>query len=81
MIFCPQTGIPIDTGHDLMELGRLGSRPQLVVGCTECGENHSWLVDDVFVDLEPGLDGRPFTEVARVAHTEVGRSDQVPDER
>jgi hypothetical protein len=81
MIFCRQTGIPVDTGHDFTEVARLGSNPQILVGCTECGDDHLWLIDDVFVDLEPGLDGKPFKEVARVAHTEVGRPDHLRDER
>jgi hypothetical protein len=81
MIFCPHTGIPIDTGHELTEVGRLGSRPRVLVGCTECGHDHLWVIEDVFLDPEPGLDGRTFREVARVSHTEVGRPDHLRDER
>jgi hypothetical protein len=48
-IFCPYTGLPVDTGHELAEVGRLAPRPQMLIDCTECGEDHDWVIEDAFL--------------------------------
>jgi hypothetical protein len=49
MIFCPHTGSPIDTGHELTEIGRLAPQPQVLIDCPECGEDHGWTIEDAFL--------------------------------
>ena len=48
-IFCPYTGLPVDTGHQLTEVGRLAPQPQMLIDCTECGEDHGWMIEDAFL--------------------------------
>jgi hypothetical protein len=50
MIFCPHTGIPVDTGHELTEIGRLAPQPQMLIDCIECGEDHHWTIEDAFLE-------------------------------
>jgi hypothetical protein len=49
MIFCPHTGLPVDTGHELTEIGHLAPQPQRLVDCPECGEDHGWMIEDAFL--------------------------------
>jgi hypothetical protein len=49
MIFCPHTGMPVDTGHELTEIGRLAPQPQMLIDCTECGEDHGWTIEEAFL--------------------------------
>ena len=49
MIFCPHTGLPVDTGHELTEIGRLAPQPQMLIDCIECGEDHGWMIEDAFL--------------------------------
>jgi hypothetical protein len=49
MIFCPHTGLPVDTRHELREIGRLAPHPQILVDCAECGEDHGWTIEDAFL--------------------------------
>jgi len=49
MILCPHTGLAADTGHELTEIGRLAPRRQVLIDCTECGEDHDWTIDDAFL--------------------------------
>jgi hypothetical protein len=51
MATCPVTAVPVDTGYELTEIPRLGRRPQLLVDCLECGQDHSWHLENAF--LEP----------------------------
>jgi hypothetical protein len=44
MIFCPHTGVPVDTGPVLNEIGALAP-PQVLVDCCECGEDHGWMIE------------------------------------
>jgi hypothetical protein len=48
-IFCPYTGLPVDTGHELTEVGRLAPQPQTLIDCTECGEDHGWMIEEAFL--------------------------------
>jgi hypothetical protein len=50
MIRCPATGRASDTGYDLSALPSVAGRRQLLVDCLECGQDHDWSVDDVFLD-------------------------------
>ena len=50
MIFCPHTGLPVDTGHELTEIGRLRPQPQTLIDCIECGQDHGWLIEDTFLE-------------------------------
>jgi hypothetical protein len=49
MIFCPHTGLPVDTLHELGEIGRLAPHAQTLVDCAECGEDHGWTIEDAFL--------------------------------
>jgi hypothetical protein len=49
MIVCPRTGVPVDTGHELAEIGALAPQLQDLVDCTECGERHGWTLTDAFL--------------------------------
>jgi hypothetical protein len=50
MIFCPHAGLPVHTGHELTEVGRLAPQPQMLVDCAECGDDHGWLIEDAFFE-------------------------------
>jgi hypothetical protein len=49
MIFCTQTGVPVHTGHELIEIGALAPQPQVLIDCGECGEDHGWTIEDAFL--------------------------------
>jgi hypothetical protein len=49
MILCPLTGRSVDTGFELATPA-IGPEPQLLVDCTECGQDHEWLVEDAFLE-------------------------------
>ena len=49
MIFCPHTGLPVDTGNELSAIGRLAPRPQVLIDCIECGQDHGWLIEEAFL--------------------------------
>jgi hypothetical protein len=49
-IFCPHTGLPVDTGHELVEIGRIAPQRQLLIDCSECGEDHAWTIEDAFLE-------------------------------
>jgi hypothetical protein len=51
MVSCPVTAVSVDTGYELTEIPRLGRGPQLLVDCLECGQDHSWHLENAF--LEP----------------------------
>ena len=46
VITCPVTGWPTDTGFALSELPAVVAGPQLLIDCLECGQDHSWRIDD-----------------------------------
>jgi hypothetical protein len=48
-IFCPHTGLPVDTGHELIEVDRLAPQAQMLIDCIECGEDHGWVIEDAFL--------------------------------
>jgi hypothetical protein len=48
-IFCPYTGLPVDTEHELTDVGRLVPHPKTLIDCTECGEDHGWTIEDAFL--------------------------------
>lgn len=50
MVRCPVTGISADTGLDLSSVPKLVSSEQLLVDCPECGQDHTWIADDAFVE-------------------------------
>jgi hypothetical protein len=49
MIFCPHTGLAVDTGHELPAIASLAPRRQLLIDCIECGQDHDWLIEDAFL--------------------------------
>lgn len=50
VIACPVTGLATDTGFDLSAVPALGGGEHLLVDCLECGQDHSWQIDDAFLD-------------------------------
>jgi hypothetical protein len=48
-IRCPVTGTPADTGYELSSIPTVSAR-NLLVDCTECGQDHLWQVEDAFLD-------------------------------
>jgi hypothetical protein len=47
MIVCPQTGAGVSTGYELIPI-RAVTLPRRLVGCTECGQDHTWRIKDAF---------------------------------
>lgn len=54
MIHCPHTGIPVDTGYEITAIPARGLA-HLLVDCIECGQDHTWHIEDAFVErrVEP----------------------------
>ena len=50
MITCPVTGLATDTGFELSELPAVVSGPRILIDCLECGQDHSWRIDDAVLD-------------------------------
>ena len=48
-IHCPATGRAADTGFEISAMPTLRARPQILVDCLECGQDHEWTVDDIQV--------------------------------
>jgi hypothetical protein len=48
-IRCPVTGTPADTGYELSSIPTVATQ-NLLVDCTECGQDHLWQVEDAFLD-------------------------------
>jgi len=48
-IRCPVTGTPAVTGYELSSIPTV-SAPNLLVDCTECGQDHVWHLEDAFLD-------------------------------
>ncbi len=49
MVVCPATGHPTDTGFELSGVPRVSARPQILVDCLECGQDHEWRIDQAFL--------------------------------
>ena len=49
MIRCPHTGEPVDTGFELSSIPAM-ALPHLLIDCTECGQDHTWRIEDAFVE-------------------------------
>ena len=50
VVICPATCRSADTGFELGAIPELSSGSHLLVDCLECGQDHQWNLDDVFVD-------------------------------
>ena len=50
MIPCPVTGMPVDTGADLVAAQDMGPSGDILVDCIECGQDHRWRVEDAFLE-------------------------------
>ena len=51
MIPCPVTGVPVDTGADLMAAQGMGPPGgDILVDCIECGQDHQWELEDAFLE-------------------------------
>lgn len=48
-IRCPATGLSSDTGVDLLTVPQLIGE-QMLVDCLECGQDHQWQVEDLYLD-------------------------------
>jgi hypothetical protein len=49
MIRCPLTDEPVDTGHEPASAPTIRREVQLLVDCTECGQDHMWRMEDAFL--------------------------------
>lgn len=49
VIRCPVTGLASDTGFELTELPQLTGE-QALIDCLECGQDHTWRVEDAYLD-------------------------------
>jgi hypothetical protein len=49
MVLCRVTEIPVDTGY---ELSAVVSRqePLRLIDCMECGQDHTWTIEDAFLE-------------------------------
>ena len=45
MIVCPRTGAGVNTGYELFPI-HVMALPRRLVGCTECGQDHTWRMKD-----------------------------------
>jgi hypothetical protein len=45
-IACPTTGLVTPTGLEISDVPAVVSGPQLLTHCLECGQDHSWRIDD-----------------------------------
>lgn len=50
MIRCPATGAAADTGFEVTGLPMISRWRQVLVDCLECGQDHEWDVDQVFLE-------------------------------
>lgn len=50
MILCPVTGRTTDTGLELLSIPTASARPQMLVDCLECGQDHQWQIDEALVE-------------------------------
>jgi hypothetical protein len=50
LIRCPVAGTSADTGFELHAIPQVSQGIHLLVDCLECGQDHEWTIDDVFVD-------------------------------
>jgi hypothetical protein len=55
MITCPVTGLATDTGFELPELPSVVRDVQVLIDCLECGQDHSWHIDDAMLDRQLGV--------------------------
>jgi hypothetical protein len=49
MIICPSTGRGVDTGYELTDIPAV-ALPHMLVACTECGQDHTWRIEDAFAE-------------------------------
>ena len=49
MIICPHTGVGVDTGYELTAIPA-EALPLVLVDCSECGEDHTWRIEDAFAE-------------------------------
>ena len=50
MIPCPVTGMPVDTGAELVAAQGMGPGGDILVDCIECGQDHHWQIEDAFLE-------------------------------
>jgi hypothetical protein len=50
MITCPVTDEPTDTSFEISAIPAASMRPQVLIDCLLCGQDHSWRIDDAFVE-------------------------------
>jgi hypothetical protein len=50
MITCPVTGVPVDTGADVLSAQSKGPGGDILVDCIECGQDHQWNLEDAFLE-------------------------------
>ena len=49
VIICPNTGIGVSTGYELTDIPAV-VLPHVLVDCTRCGRDHTWRIEDAFVE-------------------------------
>ncbi len=50
MVACPVNGGAVDTGFELFAVPSVGERSHRLMDCLECGQDHSWAIEDAFLD-------------------------------
>lgn len=50
MITCPTTGLATDTGFELSDVPTVNRGQQWLVDCLECGQDHTWQLDEAFLE-------------------------------
>ncbi len=50
MVQCPVTGVGVDTGFELSAIPMVSQGPHQLMDCLECGQDHSWAIEDAFLD-------------------------------
>ncbi len=50
LVACPTTGGPVDTGFELFAVPSVGEGSHRLMECLECGQDHSWAIEDAFLN-------------------------------
>ena len=67
MIACPVTGAATDTGFEQFDVPAVGTGPQLLIDCLECGQDHHWNIDDAWSTTLGGLSSHAGSVVRNLA--------------
>ena len=50
MVRCPHTQVPVDTGYEVTAIPTIGRDAQMLIDCIECGQDHTWRIEEAFAE-------------------------------